>query len=414
MNNFVWGRRRFLAYSVAATAAASTYSCAKAPPRSGLDEFLLEAMDREHIPGLAAAIIKNKQLVWSNGYGWADIERRIPMTPDTVQNIGSVSKTFTATALMQLWEQGKFQLDDDVNDYLSFRVAHPADPGIAITFRLLITHRSGINDGTAYAKTYACGDPTISLESWLKAYLIPDGQYYNAKENFHEWMPGDGFGYCNVAYGLLGHLVEAIAGMPFGEYCRTHIFEPLEMPDTSWYLADIDPARYAVPYSWVSGGEIRGPSWGGVPLGVIGRSSAPPPKGEGYEANCLYNHPNFPDGFLRTSVHQLGNYLRAYLNNGLYGDARLLQEDTIGEMFTVQAREPRVQGLTWNAREGDGDELLWGHGGADPGINADVRMRFADGVGTIVLVNTNGVGIPEISARLLQESDLNRRSKSRR
>ena len=242
-------RREFLAFSAAATGALS--ACGRPALPSDLDEFLQKKMETDHIPGLAAGMVKKNKLVWSKGYGWANLTERIPMSPDTLQNIGSISKTFTTTALMQLWEKGKFQLDDDVSDYLSFEVRHPDFADAAITFRHLMTHRSSIDDGSAYSEAYACGDPKTSLGSWMEAYLTTTGVHYNPEENFHPWAPEGGWSYCNVAYGLLAHLVEKIADAPFGDYCKTHIFEPLGMGETSWYLADIDTARHAVPYSYV-------------------------------------------------------------------------------------------------------------------------------------------------------------------
>ncbi|HUF82498.1 MAG TPA: serine hydrolase domain-containing protein, partial [Burkholderiales bacterium] len=292
--------------------------------------------------------------------------------------------------VMQLWEAGHFQLDDELNRYLAFEVVHPVQREHPVTIRHLMTHVSSIDDGPAYARAYACGDPVMSLEDWLRAYLTPAGQYYDAGRNFHEWQPGGGFAYCNVGYGLLGHLVERLSGMPFADYCRQHVFAPLGMDETSWYLRDIDAARHAIPYSWISGGEVRGPSWGGVPAGVVGQPDAAVRVNDDYAANCLYNHPNYPDGFLRTSVHQLCRYAQAYLSEGRYGATQLLRGETIRRMFQVESGDDsRVMGLTWNAQRRAGRDLLWGHGGSDPGINANLRLRFEDGVAGIVLMNTN-------------------------
>lgn len=387
-------RREFLMALTAAGVAIVSPACRASAATAAADRYFLDRMSQEHIPGLAVAVLRKRELVWSKGYGWANLEQRVPMTPNTVQNIGSISKTFTATAVMQLWEAGRFQLDDDVNPFLEFEVAHPAHRETPITIRHLLAHLSAIDDGPAYALAYTCGDPVLSLEDWLRAYLTPEGQYYDAGRNFHEWQPGGGFAYCNVAFGLLGHLVERLSGMPFADYCRQHVFAPLGMDETSWYLKGIDPARHTIPYSWISGGQIRGPSWGGLPTFVVGQPNAAGRVNDDYAANCLYNHPNYPDGFLRTSVHQLCRYAQAYLGEGRYGGNQLLRGETIRRMFQVESGdESRVMGLTWNAQRRAGRELLWGHGGSDPGINANLRLRFEDGVAAVVLMNTN-VGRP--------------------
>ena len=104
----------------------------------------------------------------------------------------------------------------------------------------------------------------MPLGEWLRQYLAPGGSFYRAAENYHAWEPGKKWDYCRVAHGLAGHLVESIARTSFPDYCRQAVFEPLEMNETSWYLAGIDPARHAVPYTWVSPKGIRGPAWGGA------------------------------------------------------------------------------------------------------------------------------------------------------
>jgi CubicO group peptidase (beta-lactamase class C family) len=327
------------------------------------------------------------------------------MTPDKLQNIGSISKTFVGTAVMQLRDQGALQLDDNIDKHLDFSVCNPNHANSQITFRHLMTHRSSIEDGSAYARAYGCRDSPISIRDWIKGYLIAGGAFYNPKENFHPWAPGEKGKYNNVAFGLLAYLVEVISGLPFSEYCRRRIFEPLGMNETSWYLSDINLAHHAIPYSYTSRGAVRGPSWGGIAPGVIGGSKETM-VADGYAPNCLYNHPNFPDGFLRTSVHQLAQYLLAYLNNGSINGRRILAEGTIGEMLRplylevdYNLRELR-QGLVWHERGG-----VWGHSGSDPGINTLLRFNPSSGNGVIVFVNTYGAELGEVGERLFKEID---------
>ena len=134
------------------------------------------------------------------------------MTADTVLNVASISKTFTNAAVLQLWEDGRIDLDDDVNRYLPFRLVHPRHPGTAITFRHLLTHTASIGDGEAYDSSYACGDPAVSLGDWIEGYLVAGGKYYDAEESFLDAEPGETYSYSNVGFGLLGFLVEHISG----------------------------------------------------------------------------------------------------------------------------------------------------------------------------------------------------------
>jgi CubicO group peptidase (beta-lactamase class C family) len=194
-----------------------------------LDGFIEAEMQAQKIPGLAACIVKSGKIVWSKGYGWSNVKRRVAMDPEsTIQNIGSISKTVTATAIMQLREKGKFDLDDDINQYLPFPVRNPSHPDRLISFRSLLTHRSSIADSPAYSSSYACGDPGIDLATWIKAYLTVDGRYYVKEKNFHPWKPGEKYEYSNVGFGLLGFLVERLSGEPFDVFTKRSIFDPLE------------------------------------------------------------------------------------------------------------------------------------------------------------------------------------------
>jgi CubicO group peptidase (beta-lactamase class C family) len=382
-----------------AYAATSTFQ-----PR--IDDFMNAEMGAHHIPGLAAAIIKNGKIAWSKGYGWANIKQQLAMSPlETVQNIASVSKTVTATAVMQLWEQNKFQLDDDINAYLPFTVRNPSYPDEPITFQQLLTHRSSIKDGSAYGKSYTCGDPTVSLESWLREYFTPGGTFYDRAENFHLWRPGEQKfvprhprNYSNVGFGVLGYLVETLSGKTFSSYCRDNIFAPLDLENTAWYLTEMDISKHAVPYRYVADGEI-----GGKLLRQGGSIEGNLQQG-GYLPHCLYSFTNYPDGLLRTSVNQLARFLMVYMNQGSYGKNRILQESTITQMLRLHVDSDKHQGLCWISRQLDTGELVWGHNGSDPGVGASMFFRPADRVGVIVFMNTSGVDLEDIVSRLFQES----------
>lgn len=397
-----------LAASALHTPAARLWAAPSSPIDPGqIDAFIREKMERDHIPGVAAAIVNRDGIVWESGYGWADLEKRLPMTTDTLQNVASISKTFTTTAVMQLREQGLVDPDDDVQNYVPFPVRNPNHPDTRITIRQLMTHVSSLLDGTAYSRLYRCGDPGISLGEWIEEYFTPGGRFYDRDENFGSWAAGERREYTNVTFGLLGHIVERVSGLPFPEYCQRRIFARLGMPDTAWYLDEIDTSRHAVPYTWFDAGVARGPDWGGLPLGVIqdaGAGSEAFLPG-GYRANCFYNHPNYPDGFLRTSVRQLARYARAYLNGGIIGDNRILKAATVSEMLTPQPipEDTLQQGLTWYAFNNAG-EPAWGHSGGDPGVNTDMRMLPGRGIAAIAFTNTHGIRPTEFTTMLLKEA----------
>ncbi len=401
-------RREFLAGAAALASGVlmPTKSSIGGADFEALDSFVMARMTRDHIPGLAAAIIESGNVIWSRAYGHADLASRTPMQSSTIQNIASISKTFTTMAVMQLRNLGLLDLDADVQDYVDFPVRNPEFPEAVITSRQLLTHTSSIDDGLAYGGLYRCDDPRISLSVWLEEYFTPAAEFYDPKRNFHDWEAGEKWTYCNTSYGLLGHLVSEISGIPFAEYCRRNIFLPLGMRDTSWFLADIDRSRHVTPYTWVEGGVARGPKWGGRPLGVI-RESGPSldqPLEDGFEPNCAYNHPNYPDGFLRTSVDDLSRYAIALLAGGVREGHRVLPASTLVEMMTPELVTPpgRKQGLTFYSTGNLNGETIWGHSGSDPGVNTNMSLLPDRGLGAIVFTNTNDINPQEITLELLK------------
>lgn len=352
-----------------------------------LDGFIRSKMEVAKVPGFSATIIKNGQVVWSSGYGWADVEQRTPVTPETLFMIASISKTVTGTALMQLWEQGAFTLDDPVNYYLPFSVSNPNYPDTPITFRELLSHVSSIRDNSVLlSKFYTEGDSPIPLGLALRSYLAAGGVVYRPDSNFYDYAPGTGWGYANTDFALSGYLVETISGIPFSEYCTQHIFKPLQMNETGWFLRDLDQAHIAMPYHYDS-------------------------KDNNYIAYGQYGCPGYPSCQLRTSALQLARFLIANINNGELDGIRILDEATVEEMRRVQYPELNpYTGLAWRYENYNGETRL-GHNGSDKGVFTAMWFRPADGVGVIGLANGDvshlrqAKALIDIIDRLFQEAE---------
>jgi CubicO group peptidase (beta-lactamase class C family) len=400
-------QKRLLGTLATALTAVSLCHVAK-PVGVEIDDFILERMRTDHVPGLSAVLVARDKIIWEKAYGWADVDQKILMTVDTVQNIGSISKTITATAVMQLWEKRRFGLDDDVGRYLPFKVRNPRFPDDPITFRQLLTHKSSIKDGPAYGQSYACGDPQISLKDWIRGYLTPGGRYYSRDDNFFDWKPGTTdipkgtSDYSNVGFGLLGYLVETISGMDFDQYCKIHIFTPLGMKETGWKLADIDAHKHAVPYTYISE-DFKMPEEMGLEsfLPRYGKGKQSITKGELFP-HCLYGFPNYPDGLIRTNVKDLSRFLRAYINEGTFEGQRILKRETVQSMLS---RHHYGRGLCWFPIMSKNDQIVWGHSGGDPGIATQMQLLQKEGAGVIVFFNFDSPrkGCREIIDRLLDE-----------
>jgi CubicO group peptidase (beta-lactamase class C family) len=336
-----------------------------------LDSFIVAKMNQYHIPGLAASIVKDGEVYWTGAFGFANIENSIEVTDSTLFMLASTSKTVTGVALMQLWEKGLFELDDDINNYLPFEVHNPFFPDSIITIRMLLTHSSSINDNWD-EMFYFIGDSPIPLGQYLEDYLVPGGAYYHTI-NYNNFRPGTTWDYCNVAVALAAYLVEEISGS-FSTYCQDSIFVPLNMYETSWFLAELDTTHIARPYIY-SGGN--------------------------YNPLSHYGYSDYPSGQLRTSTLQLSNFLAAFMQGGEINNIRILDSATISLMTTVQFSQiDATQGLIWyklllNSR------WIWGHGGGDKGVGSAMFYSPAENVGVICLCNVNARAFLEVIVDVL-------------
>ena len=185
-----------------------------------LDGFLPYALSTADIPGAVVTVVKDGQLLTARGFGYADREKRTPVDPDrTLFRPGSVSKLITWTAVMQQVEQGKLDLDKDINTYLDFKI--PDYDGKPITLRQVMTHTAGFEEAI---KGLIFSDP---------AHLLPLGDYLKRWTPQRVFAPGTTPAYSNWATSLAGYAVERVSGETFDDYCDKHIFAPLGMTNST-------------------------------------------------------------------------------------------------------------------------------------------------------------------------------------
>ncbi|HEY5849728.1 MAG TPA: serine hydrolase domain-containing protein [Lysobacter sp.] len=335
-----------------------------------LDRSIEARMAEAGLVGVGAAIIVDRKLVWSKGYGYADKQRAVAFTPDTVMNVGSISKTVTGVAMMQAVQDGKLSLDADINDYLPFKVSNPSFPQAPITLRQLATHTSGITDRWAvYQRLYHWGgDAPEGLCDFLEGYLVPGGKDY-AKENFLPFKPGTHRDYSNIAAGLAGCIVERAVGEPLNVVTRRRIFAPLGMDHSGWLLSDIPAAAQSTLYVEQDGFSIPIPQYGVT---------------------------TYPDGGVRTSVADLSRFFIAMLDGGQYQGARILDPSSVAQMLKFQytlANKPdnvilaeKNSGLFWSTKF---NVTRIGHGGSDPGVRTEMLSNLSKDVAIVVFVNTS-------------------------
>jgi CubicO group peptidase (beta-lactamase class C family) len=337
-----------------------------------LDRRLEEVASRARLPGFAVAVVTKDSVLFQKGYGWADIEKKVRYTPQSLQNIGSITKTFIGVSLMQLVEQNRLRLDDDVNRYLPFKLVNPHFPDDTITIRQVATHRATLTDtddfwrndyvlspsqpvqrGLARVDVLRAGNTPMPMDQFIRQILAPGGKWYR-KDNFLKQRPGTTFQYSNLGAAVAAHIVERVTGESFAEYTARHIFKPIGMSQTGWSFEQIDINQYVTQY--VSNMKI-------VPR---------------------YSLISYPDGGLITSVDDLSRYLMEMMK-GYQGESRLLRRESFREMMAPDWWKPGAGGynIFWTLRS-DGS---LGHGGGDPGTTTSMFFYPARNIGAIVFTN---------------------------
>ena len=162
-----------------------------AQPNPDLDQFILNRMNSGYIPGLSACAVVNGQVMWSNSYGTANMTLNIPVTEDIHFLLASISKLVTATAVMQLYEDGEIELHDSINQYLPFTVISPFHPDTEITLYMLLTHTSSIKEDLTFSEEYSIfgNNPEMDLEYFLSNYLVLGGEFYSSN-SYYNYQPG--------------------------------------------------------------------------------------------------------------------------------------------------------------------------------------------------------------------------------
>lgn len=371
------------------------------------------------VPGLAVLAYAGGREV----YRFAGGVRRMagaqtwPMTEDSRFRMASVSKMFTVFTIMQLAEAGKLSLDEDVSEYLGFRLRHPSYPDVPITLRSLASHTSGLRDGKVYSIPPSVG---------VRAFFRPGSPYWEGGAHFAPagQMPGIYFTYCNLNYGLLGTVIEAVTGQRFDQYQKTHILKDLDC------RADYVPGNLEAPEfarlgtiyrkqdrqgRWEEKGPWQGimDDFGGVQPPRETLSLQNPYAQDvcqtydlaGYQPGT--NATIFsPQGGLRLSLEELGHVLAMLLHDGRYAGRQVLRPASFQAMFSPQWTYDGHNGdtcgqtlLTYGLGEffvdGRGPARcchtkaidLWGHTGQAFGLLSGLFIRPGTGSGFAYVMN---------------------------
>ena len=312
---------------------------------NGVDDYVERVMTKRHVPGVSLAVVKDGRVVLAKGYGLANVELVVPATADTVYQLASVTKTFTATAILMLEKDGKLSLDDKITE----RLPDLPEAWDGVTVRHLLNHTSGIKSYTSVE-----GFDKTARKDYSHREILD----LVAQEPM-EFAPGERWNYCNTGYFLLGMLIEDVTGKPYGEFLAERVFAPLGMDRTR-----VNDLRAVIE------GRAQGYHWDGKAL-----------------SNGEYVSPSqpFAAGALVSSVADLVKWDAALAGH------TLLDEATQERMWapTKLAEGEAGYGLGWELGEANGHRLV-SHGGGIPGFATKVSRFVDDNLTVIVLTNADG------------------------
>ena len=376
------GIRRILAVGLVAASASIGLAADKPSPKVANDPRVVQALELARtwldgqraymqIPGVSAEIVHDQEVLWSGGFGSADVDAKRPATADTLYSICSISKLFTSVAVLQQRDEGKLHLEDPVGKHLPwFRLKRTEGEG-DVTVEGLLTHASG-----------------IPRESDFPYWSSPDFKFPTREEIVERvgsqealYEPESRFQYSNLGITLAGELVAAKSGMTYDAYVRSRVLDPLGLRDTTTDMPEAERGkRLATGYTALYRDGTRKP----MPF-FAARGIAP------------------AAGFAST-VGDLGRFASWQFRLLSKGGSEVLKATTLKEMHRVHWVEPDFEtlwGLGFAIWRDDG-KMFVGHGGSCPGYLSHLLLQPGEKVATVVMVNAQGVNIGQWAQRLYE------------
>lgn len=335
------------------------------------DVAIKEVLDEFQAVGISAAVVQDGKIVYNNSFGYKNLETKTPLANDDVMRIASISKSFTATSLMQLVDKGIISLDDDVSDLIGFKIRNPYFPDDTITLRMVLSHTASIRDKEDY----------FTLD-----HLNP-AVYGDCEESYFQYRPGEGYNYSNMGLNLAGTILEKVSGVRFDDYVRENVIWKLGLYG-GHNIDSLDASKFALIYSRENGEYV-------ISEGAYrSRADEMPNYIFGYSSPIFS-----PTGGVKISAHDLAVYMMMHMNYGEYNGIRIISEESAKAMQTP----------VWMIKnEGDEQYALClkefvdyiddekynvpgsypvGHTGGAYGLNSIMIWSPADGWGIVAMTN---------------------------
>ena len=355
MKQFNLSRYFFTLFFVVAVFAQSFGQADKA--ETGL-QAIMKQLD---VVGLSVAVVKNSEIIYTHSFGLKNIENNTPLTDRDIFRIASISKSFSATSIMQLAKAKKLSLKDDFSNLVGFKVRNPKYPETVITLKMVLSHTSSINDSQGYFNLDVI-NPGKSPD-WAKCY--------------NDYEPGKGYQYCNLNYNMVGTVIEKLSGERFDNYVKHHILDPLKL--YGGYCVDsLDSSRFVTLYEYDSTSKKF----------TASRDAYAPRREELRNYVMGYSTPILsPTGGMKISATDLAKYMTMHMNGGKYKGVRILSKKS-SKLMQTKISDEEGYGL---AIRTIGDlipgKVMKGHTGSAYGLYSAMFFHPKEKFGIVVITN---------------------------
>jgi CubicO group peptidase (beta-lactamase class C family) len=338
-------------------------------------------MERARMPGFSIAVVQDGKSIYAEGFGLRDSEKVLPATADTLYGIGSITKSFVAIGIMQLVEQGKISLDDPVSKHIPFELGLPDDP---ITIHHLLTHSLGIPSLATSTVAIDRGlgfDTGVPLGSAADFYRLVNGA-----RNEIVAPPGERFFYHNAAWRMLGAIIQETTGVPFHQYLKEHVIDPLGMKRTTLSLTDFEADPDHILPHLKMGDAV-----------VASRFPYPNP-----DLNLDFSFITAAGGIV-SSVNEMTSYLDSLINNGGFEGGRLASKESLETMQQLHIQRPDGYYGQYGYGYGLGvtpnffGHKMVGHGGSIAVSTAYMAFIPDLKIGVVMMGNSSGISYSPIA-----------------
>lgn len=325
------------------------------------EECIKNIMQQTPVVGLSVAVVKNSKIIYTHSFGNKNIETGTALTDDCLFRIASISKSFSATSIMQLAERKKLSLDEDISNLAGFKIRNPKFPETVITLRMAMSHRSSINDSQGYFTLDAINPD--KNKNWAACY--------------NNYEPGTGYMYCNLNYNMIGTIIEKRSGERFDQYVKHHILDPLKL--YGGYCVDsLDNSRFATIYEYDDS----------LKKFIASPGAYATRRDEINNYVMGYSTPIFsPTGGMKISASDLATYMIMHMNQGRYKGKKIISKRSARQMQTKLSVEEGYGLAIMTTDNLIAGKTMKGHTGSAYGLYSAMFFNPEEKFGIVVISN---------------------------